>query len=115
MPRTAKKKTKAGSTSASVNNVVLEGELTINQVGQIKPVLLKALSAAQAGDKTVRLDMSALSECDGAGLQLLLSLAVTARVLDTSIQLMNPPNNVVAIFDSFGVRKYFSHAQPEAA
>ena len=101
------------SQTIAANGIVLEGELTIYQVGSLKPVLLEALHYAKAKQIPVHIDMSAVSECDGAGLQLLLALSKTAQATDTLVELHNTQANIAAMLDSYGVAKYFTSHSSE--
>lgn len=96
-------------------SVALAGELTIDRVAQIKTILQQGLAAAKAAHTPMRLDLSAVIECDGAGLQLLLALAKAARVANANIELQGTPPKIAAIFDSYGVAGHFTAAAREAA
>lgn len=95
--------------------VALEGELTIYQVAQVKVFLQQAFAAANAERAPLRLNMSAVTECDGAGLQLLLALALAAYATDAPIELLETPTKIAAIFHSYGVAGHFAPATRGAA
>lgn len=99
----------------SPSSLALEGELTIYQVAQVKPLLQEALSNSKAALAPLRLDMSAVTECDGAGLQLLLALARAAIADNARVELQKVPPNIAAIFERYGVSGHFTMATEEVA
>jgi anti-anti-sigma factor len=90
--------------------VALEGELTIDRVAQVKTSLQQALAAAKSKSAPLLLDLTAVTECDGAGLQLLLALAQSAHAASARIELQGTPPKIAALFDSFGVAGHFKAA-----
>ncbi len=96
--------------AAQPGSLALEGELTIYQVAEIKSMLCDALAAAKAAFIPLRLNLAALTECDGAGLQLLLALAKAGKAAKVQVELQNMPGNIAAMIDSYGVAAYFSTA-----
>ena len=69
-------------------NIVLDDELSIYQVSQVAPLFKNALASASADGIPVRVDMSAVMECDGAGLQLLLALSRAAHTAGLNVELI---------------------------
>lgn len=108
------KKTNSPSEN-SASTLVLEGELTIYQVAQIKPLLHEALSSSKAALAPLRLDLAAVTECDGAGLQLLLALARAAIADNARIELKKVPPDIAAIFERYGVAGHFTMVAEEVA
>lgn len=93
----------------------LAGELTIERIAQVKTILQQSLAAAKAAHTPLRLDLTAVIECDGAGLQLLLALAKAAHAANANIELQGTPPKIAALFDSYGVAGQFATATRGAA
>jgi anti-sigma B factor antagonist len=73
--------------------VTVEGELTIYTAVELRSRLLSALMAAGSLD----VDLSAVSEFDGAGLQLLLALDKEARISGKLVRLLMPSLEVMNV------------------
>jgi anti-anti-sigma factor len=69
----------------------IEGELTVFTVHALKERLLAALSQSS----TLQIDLSGVSEVDGAGIQLLLAAKREAQQRDGSVSLIAPPPQVL--------------------
>jgi anti-sigma B factor antagonist len=61
----------------------IDGELTIYRAAELKPVLLNALE----GNKEVEIDLSAVSEVDTAGVQLLMMTKRAAQARGATLRL----------------------------
>lgn len=85
--------------------VTLEGELTIYRAGELKPLLLHAL--AEAGDGLLRLDLSAVTEIDSAGLQLLMLTRIAGMTSGRHVQLLDPSPEVDELMALLGVDGLF--------
>jgi anti-anti-sigma regulatory factor len=102
--------TQAAMDRIEYKEVLLDGDLTIYQVGQVKHVLHEALQDAKSQALPLRLNMSAVTECDGAGLQLLLVLGCAARTSDTRIEMAGLHTDIADMFSRYGVHAYFTMA-----
>ena len=58
------------------STIKIEGDLVIAGVAEAKPEIVAAL----AGARDIRLDLSAINDCDTAGVQLLLMARASARL-----------------------------------
>jgi len=58
------------------STIKIEGDLVIASVAEAKPEIVAAL----AGARDIRLDLSAIDDCDTAGVQLLLMARASARL-----------------------------------
>ena len=87
--------------------LMLEGDLTIYQVAQLKPQLQAALDEAQRARQAVEIDLTACGECDGAGLQLILALARSAGESGLPLRLLHVPQAQRALLDMYGLAGRF--------
>ena len=81
--------------SSDADRCVLAGELTIYTVGEH----LSRLRAHLAGRAVCELDLSAVSEIDGAGLQLLLWLREAARARGIAVRVIGLGAAVGEVFE----------------
>jgi ABC-type transporter Mla MlaB component len=88
--------------------IAIAGELTIYQVAEVKPVLQAALDRAKLDKTPPRIDLTGMTECDGAGLQMLLSLARAAKIAETHLELLNVPNEINAMLVANNVAGFFT-------
>lgn len=91
-----------------MNPIQLIGELTIYQVAELKPLLKKALLDYDLNRTPIELDLQGLTECDGAGLQLLLAVANSAALLGTTVSLFFVPKFIADLFEEFNVTCRFT-------
>jgi anti-anti-sigma factor len=82
---------------------VIEGELTIYTVTELKDKLLSELSKAEK----LELDLSEVSEFDAAGLQLLVTIKKEAEVLGKVLQITGHSPVVVELLDLSGLAVFF--------
>jgi anti-sigma B factor antagonist len=80
-------------------HIVIEGELTIYRAAELKPVLLEAVRAHD----TPALDLSAVTEFDSAGLQLLLMARQEAQRLGKPLQVAGASPAVREVFALLGM------------
>lgn len=90
-----------------MSRVELAGDLSIYQVGELKPMLLRALDESHRDQQPIELAMGAVSECDGAGLQLLLALAKSAAEFGIAVHLCNPPPAISDLLQTYGLSNRF--------
>lgn len=83
--------------------VSLGTELGIYEVGSMHQVLVDALAASASLMQPLQLDLSALQECDGAGLQLLLALARSAGPTSAEVHWKDAAPALLSSFRSLGV------------
>ncbi|MGZ8158847.1 MAG: STAS domain-containing protein [Methylobacter sp.] len=83
--------------------VVIEGELTIYTVSELKDKLLSGLSA----NEELELDLSKVDEFDGAGLQLLVMLKKQAAALGKALRFTDHSPVVLNLLDLSGLAGFF--------
>ncbi len=91
------------------NTFAIEGELTVFTAHEIKTGVLAAMSAEGA----LHIDLSEVSECDGAGLQLLLAARHEAAQRGGAMRLTSPPNQVKAVLELAGLTDHFESSEPD--
>lgn len=84
-------------------SMVIEGELTIYTVTELKEKLLSALS----NTKRLELDLSQVSEFDAAGLQLLVMLKKDTEALGKALNITGHSPVVVELLDLSGLAGFF--------
>jgi phospholipid transport system transporter-binding protein len=92
--------------------ISLDSGLSIVEAAQQRDRLLQALAGA-GGDLV--LDLTAISECDSAGVQLLLAAARTLRERGHHLQLRQPPEAVCQALASYGLDETMAPLSPAAA
>ncbi|WP_338845529.1 STAS domain-containing protein [Massilia sp. W12] len=85
----------------------LEGDFTIYQAAELKPLLLQVLQESRNDGKPLELDMSAVTECDGAGMQLLLALAKSASEFGVAVYLRGLQQTLLDMLELYGVSNRF--------
>lgn len=88
--------------SASATSLRIEGELTIYRAAELKPALLQPLAAG-----SVELDLSAVTEIDSAGVQLLMLAKREASLHDSGFRLANHSAAVLEVFELLDLAGYF--------
>lgn len=97
--------------SASSTLVRLDGELTIYRAAEV----CGTLRAALANPIDLQIDLSAVSEIDSAGVQLLLSAQKTASLAGRSVFLVAPSESVKEVFALFGLSELaISHIEADS-
>jgi anti-sigma B factor antagonist len=91
------------NTENKSNRIVISDELTIYAVLALKDTLLSALAAGEA----LELDMSGISEIDGAGLQLLVMVKQAATASGKVLRLTNHSPAVLSLLDLSGLAGFF--------
>ena len=81
----------------------IEGELTIYQAAELKPLLAAAL---QQGD-VLEIDLSAIGEIDTAGIQLLIAAKKSAQAAGKQLRLVAHSDAVVEAFELLDLGGYF--------
>jgi len=84
--------------------LALDGELSIYRAAELKPVLLQALAKAEGG---LEVDLSAVTEFDTAGLQLLMLAKQQAAALQRELHLVNHSPPVLEVFELLNVAAFF--------
>jgi anti-sigma B factor antagonist len=84
--------------------LALDGELGIYRAAELKPLLLQALAKAEAG---LEIDLSAVTEFDTAGLQLLMLAKQQARALQRELRLVGHSPAVLEVFELLNIAAYF--------
>ncbi len=80
---------------------LLPAALTIYEAQATQSVLLAALSASQPENGALEIDLSQVSDFDGAGLQLMLAVERAARQRGQQVSLLQAPPCVVRILEEF--------------
>ncbi|WP_426192689.1 STAS domain-containing protein [Massilia sp. DWR3-1-1] len=91
--------------------VRLDGEMSIYRAAELKETLLAPLAAGTL----VELDLSAVSELDTAGVQLLLLARQTARGLGGDVCVLASSAPVQDLLDLLGLADSFAHRHGAAA
>jgi anti-anti-sigma factor len=81
----------------------IEGELTIYRADELKRALIEPLGA----DIRLVLDLSAVTELDTCGLQLLMLAKRTAKALQAELQLVGHSPAVIEVFELLNVAAFF--------
>jgi len=92
----------------------IEGDMTIYQVAELKDTFLTALERSPA----VEVDLSAVSEMDGAGLQLLMMAREYSKAAMHEFRLVAPSRAVGEVLELLRLENYFGvvpPAQPDPA
>ena len=101
--------------AASGAHVVrVEGDMTIYRATELKDTLLQAVAA----QPVVEVDLSAVSEFDSAGLQLLMLAKRVAQAAQRELRLVNHSPAVVDVLQLFDLAAFFGDplvAPPAAA
>jgi len=90
-----------------MTEVTIQGELTIYEVAAMQKRLRDAVAARSAADEPVRLEVSGLGTCDGAGLQLLLALARSGREQGFAVELAGTGGGLRRLLDRQAVSDRF--------
>jgi anti-anti-sigma factor len=104
------------STETTLSQVAqrIDGELTIYRADELKCALIEPLSA---GIRLV-LDLSAVTEIDTCGLQLLMLAKRTAKAVQAELQLIGHSPAVIEVFELLNVAAFFGDhlvIEPSAA
>jgi len=91
--------------------IVIDGELTIERVAELKSQFDTTLQAARSGDCIV-LDMTGLYNLDGAGLQLLLGFSRALASLDARLSMQGTPESSLSLLAEYDLLERFSQAKP---
>lgn len=81
----------------------IEGDMTIYEAGEIKDLFVSALN----DHKSINVNLSAVSEIDSSGLQLMVSLKSDAEEQDKKIQFSSHSQAVIDFLDLFDMTSYF--------
>lgn len=99
------------------NTYTLPSELSIYTVGELRTKWLEWLNPAPAADgsqnlldEAFRVDAASVGEVDGAGVQLLLSLAKALSRRDRNLSLVNPSQPLVDACAALGASALLSDA-----
>lgn len=90
----------------------IEGEMTVQRAAELKPVLLGALADSAA---RIELDLSAVTELDSAGVQLLFMLKGAARAQQCELRVCRPSPAVEHVLALLGLEGSFDGPLDEPA
>lgn len=93
------------ATTLATPAITLGTELGIYEVGSLHQVLLDVLAASVSQMQPLQLDLSALQEVDGAGLQLLLALARKGGPASAEVQWNDAAPALLSLFRDLGVER----------
>ncbi len=88
----------------------IEGELTIYRAAELKQALLEALQQCEELD----IDLSAVSEIDTAGIQLLIAAKKAAQAAGKALRLNALSDAVIEVFALLDLGGYFGDPQGSA-
>ena len=94
----------------SMKPVVISSSFTIENVGDIQEQM-RATLARHNGEQRIDVDLSEVSEFDGAGMQLLLAFHQAGQKLGLEIHLNNTPELVNAALTRYNVISLFTHQE----
>ena len=81
----------------------IEGDMTIYRAAELKETLLQALYGAGV----LEIDLSAVSEIDSSGVQLLMLARNTAQANQQQLRLLNPSPAVKEVLNTFNLTAWF--------
>lgn len=93
--------------TTSPDSLRLDGELTIYTAQETRQLLLQAL-APEAAPAVLNIDLSAVTEADTAGLQLLMAARQYALAQQRDIRLVGLGGAVADVIALLGLQDYFS-------
>jgi anti-sigma B factor antagonist len=82
----------------------IEGEMTIYRAAELKQTLLDALDSSAA----LEVDLSAVTDLDTAGVQLLMMTRKYARAAERELRLVAPSPVVTEVIELLNLGTYFS-------
>jgi len=95
----------------SMKPVVINSSFTIENVGDIQEQMRASLSRHN-GEQKIDVDLSEVTEFDGAGMQLLLAFHQATQKMGVQIQLNNTPEVVSAALTRYNVISQFNNQEP---
>lgn len=90
-------------------SITIEGELTVFTAHELKARLLAVMPTRS----TLEIQLSEVTEFDGAGLQLLLAAKHEAALRESHLVLISPPAQVKAVLQLAGLRDHFEASEPD--
>lgn len=94
--------------------ITIVGELTIYQVAETRSLLQRALADHDGSDQLM-LDLAGVTECDGAGLQLLLAFSHAVSARGTELVLCYVAPFLADLLREFGLCSRFAEYTPAVA
>ncbi len=91
--------------------IFMAGELTIYQALNLKQQIVAALEQSHLDLEPLRIDLSGVTECDGAGLQLLLASARSVAGTETELILHQVPQLITDLFTTYNIANRFNMVQ----
>ncbi len=90
-------------TSAAVAQLSIDGELSIYRAAELKPLILQAVAAS----RELEIDLSGVTECDTAGVQLLLLAKRSAAEAGHALRLVRHSAVVVDVLQLLDLAAHF--------
>ncbi|WPX31707.1 STAS domain-containing protein [Actimicrobium sp. CCC2.4] len=94
--------------------ITISGELTIYQVAETRALLQRALTGHDGSDQLM-LDLAGVTECDGAGVQLLLAFSQAVSAGGTDLVLCYVAPFLAELLREFGLGSRFAECAPAVA
>ncbi len=94
--------------------ITIAGELTIYQVTETRSLLQRALTDHDGSDQLM-LDLAGVTDCDGAGLQLLLAFSEAVSARGTDLVLCYVAPFLAALLAEYGLGSRFAEYAPAVA
>ena len=88
-----------------MNTIALDGELTIYRAAELKELLLSAVG--KAGEAGLEVNLSAVTEFDTSGLQVLMLAKKVARHQQRELRLVEHSPAVLEVFELLNVAAHF--------
>ena len=82
------------------NQIVLDRDLTVVNGIYCKKILLEGLG----GCTNIVIDLERVSDCDTAGIQLLLSLNKSAQANNQNVRFVHVPGVIIEMMEKYGIR-----------
>lgn len=99
--------TKATSGKAESTVLRLDGEVTIYRATELRELLFEPFRGAGAASSPIEIDLSAVSEIDCAGIQLLMQAKKTAQQRRRELRMTGHSPAVVEAFELLNLGGYF--------
>ena len=90
-----------------MSQALFNTELTIDQIADAKWVLNKALAQSRQDHSTIEINLIHVTECDASGLQLLLALGCSAKMIATTVALKAPSASIMQMLDKYQLSERF--------
>ncbi len=90
-------------TDARIFELSIEGELTISRVAELKEIILPVI----ANNKDIEIDLSHVTEIDGAGVLLMISTKLEARQYEKMLRFVGHSGQITEAVDFCDLSTFF--------